>query len=68
MSREKIPKKKYDPEKKTLKNVVQTLKSLQTRRAEDIQDEIFRKMPVPKKLRLASDFSVFLSELNKLNS
>ncbi len=38
------------------------------RDAEDIQNDIFRKMPVSKKLLLTSEFSAFLLKLNKLNS
>lgn len=34
---------------------------------QDIQDRIFRKMPVSKKIRLASDFSRFLLKLHKIN-
>jgi len=34
---------------------------------QDIQDRIFKKMPASKKLKLASDFSMFLLKLNKLN-
>ena len=36
--------------------------------AQDIQDEIFRKMPANKKLKYASDFSMFLLELNRLGN
>lgn len=32
---------------------------------QDRQDDIFRKMPAEKKLKLASDFSMFLIKLNK---
>jgi len=34
---------------------------------QDKQDEIFRKMPISKKLRLTLEFSAFLLNLNKLN-
>lgn len=34
--------------------------------AQEIQDDIFRKMSPDRKLRYASDFSMFLIELNKL--
>ena len=34
--------------------------------AQDIQDDIFRKMPVAKKIRLASSFYRFGQELHKL--
>lgn len=34
--------------------------------AQDVQDAIFRKMSASKKLRLASDFSLFCLDLNKL--
>lgn len=33
---------------------------------QEIQDEIFRKMSAEKKIKLASGFSMFLSELNKI--
>lgn len=32
-----------------------------------MQDDIFRKMSADRKLSLASDFSIFILELNKLN-
>jgi len=35
--------------------------------AQAIQDDIFRKMSVEKKIRLASDFSSFCLKLNRLN-
>jgi hypothetical protein len=38
----------------------------QIKSAQDRQDEIFRKMPVEKKIELASDFSMFLLKLNQL--
>lgn len=34
--------------------------------AQEVQDAIFRKMSASKKLRLASDFSLFCLDLNKL--
>lgn len=34
--------------------------------AQQIQDEIFAKMPAEKKVKLTSDFSKFLLKLNKL--
>lgn len=33
--------------------------------AQDIQDEIFRKMPKARKLKLAFEFSTFMLKLNK---
>lgn len=36
------------------------------KKAQEIQDEIFRQMPAEKRLELTYDFSRFLSELNKL--
>jgi hypothetical protein len=38
------------------------------RSAEQIQDEIFKKMPAIERLRLALKFSNFLLKLNRLNS
>lgn len=35
--------------------------------AQEIQDEIFRKMPVEKKIRLASELTSFCLKLNSLN-
>ena len=35
------------------------------KRSQEIQDEIFRQMTVDKKIRLASDFSSFILNLNK---
>ena len=35
--------------------------------AQDIQDDIFRRMPIEKKLRLIGEFSSFLLKLNRLN-
>ena len=43
-------------------------KLAENKSAQDIQDEIFRKMPADKKLKYASDFSMFLLELNKLGN
>lgn len=40
--------------------------SIKNKSAQDIQDEIFRKMPAEKRIKLASDFSMFLLELNKI--
>lgn len=34
--------------------------------AQDIQDEIFTKMSAEKKVKLTSDFSIFLLKLSKL--
>lgn len=34
--------------------------------AQEIQDEIFRKMPAEKKVRLALEFSDFCSKLHKI--
>lgn len=34
---------------------------------QEIQDEIFRKMPASKKLKLASDLTMFCLKLNRLN-
>lgn len=42
------------------------MKLVNNKSAQDIQDEIFRKMSAGEKLKLASDFSIFLSKLNKL--
>ncbi len=42
-------------------------KTLSKKSAQDRQDDIFRKMPADKKLSLASDFSMFILGLNKLN-
>lgn len=36
---------------------------LKQKSAQDIQDEIFQKMPVNKKIKLGSDFSVMCLEL-----
>lgn len=36
----------------------------QGKAAQDIQDEIFRKMPIEKKIKLASNFFHFARELN----
>jgi hypothetical protein len=36
--------------------------------AQKIQDEIFRKMTAEKKLKLASDFSMFLLDLHKASN
>lgn len=38
----------------------------QSRPAQAIQDEIFRRMSAEKKIKLTSDFSMFLLQLNKL--
>ena len=35
--------------------------------AQDIQDGIFRKMPADKKIKLASDLTMFCLKLNRLN-
>ena len=35
--------------------------------AQEIQDDIFRRMSADKKLNLTSDFSMFILRLNKLN-
>jgi len=35
--------------------------------AQDIQDEIFRKMPVDKKIKLASQLTMLCLKLNRLN-
>lgn len=35
--------------------------------AQEIQDEIFRKMSAERKISLASDFSMFCLKLNRLN-
>ncbi len=39
---------------------------ISVRQAQDKQDDIFRKMPIEKKLKLTSDFSMFLIAHNKL--
>ncbi|MCX6731447.1 MAG: hypothetical protein NTX55_00430 [Candidatus Parcubacteria bacterium] len=36
--------------------------------AQDIQDEIFRKMSAERKIKLTSDFSMFILELNKIGN
>lgn len=36
--------------------------------AQDIQDEVFKKMSAKEKIKLASDFSMFLLKLNKLQT
>lgn len=38
-----------------------------SKKAQEIQDEIFQKMPAEKKVKLAFDFSSFLLKLNKIN-
>jgi hypothetical protein len=35
--------------------------------AKEIQDEIFRKMPADKKIKLASELTMFCLKLNRLN-
>lgn len=40
--------------------------NLEQKSAEELQDDIFRRMSPDRKLRYASDFSMFLMELNKL--
>lgn len=42
-------------------------KILSPKEAEKIQNEIFRKMPVKKKIKLALDFSAFCLKLRKEN-
>ena len=48
------------------KIIKKSVQKISIRQAQDKQDEIFRKMSVAKKLKLASDFSMFLISLNKL--
>ena len=36
--------------------------------AQDIQDEIFRKMSASKKIKLASELTMFCLKLNRLNA
>ena len=40
---------------------------LQKKTAQDIQDEIFRKMPADKKIRLTSELAMLCLKLNRLN-
>lgn len=40
------------------------IKSVENKSAQDIQDEIFRKMSAERKIKLASDFFRFARELN----
>lgn len=42
------------------------MKSKPQKSAQEIQDDIFRKMSPDEKFKYASDFSMFLMELNKL--
>lgn len=42
------------------------MKTIKLKSAQEIQDDIFRKMSPDRKVRYASDFSMFLMELNKL--
>jgi hypothetical protein len=42
-------------------------KVLSPKEAEKIQNEIFRKMPVEKKIKLVLDFSIFCLKLRKEN-
>lgn len=39
---------------------------MKSKTAQEIQDEIFRKMPAEKKIRLVLDFSEFCFKLHKL--
>lgn len=43
-------------------------KRFKTKTADEFQDEIFRKMPISKKIRLTAEFSEFLLKLNQLNT
>jgi len=40
---------------------------MKTKTAQEIQDNIFRKMPAEGKIKLTSEFSSFCLKLNKLN-
>lgn len=42
------------------------MKTKTTPTAQDIQNEIFRKMPANESFKIASDFSMFLIKLNKV--
>lgn len=44
------------------------IKFLEDKHGQEIQDAIFRKMPVEKKIRMASDFFDFAKKLNRLGS
>jgi len=48
-----------------MKNKKKNIKIKKT--AQDIQDEIFRKMPAEKKIRLALELTSFCLKLNSLN-
>lgn len=43
-------------------------KRIKKKSIQDIQDDIFRKMSADKKFKFASDFSMFLLELNTLGN
>lgn len=46
--------------------MIQNTAMKRTKTAQEIQDEIFRKMSADKKVKLASEISMFCLELNKL--
>lgn len=50
-----------------MKHKKKTASAYSSQSAQEIQDEIFRKMPAGKKIKLISDLTDFCLKLNRLN-